>query len=141
MTPHELRLRRVEGFRKIASEELSAAKLLSGEHRPQAAYFLQQTVEKLARGVLEIDDIPVGPTHQIHQLSRMMSGREELASRFAKLDELSSAATKFRYPGPTGQVSDISAQRLTYLMSEVEKLNADVAAVLSEFLNKGTSNA
>lgn len=134
MTPHELRLRRVEGFRKIATEELSAAKLLSGEHRPQAAYFLQQTVEKLARGILEIDDIPVGPTHQIHQLSKMMKGRDELASRFARLDELSSAATKFRYPGPLGQVSDISDQRLTFLMEEVEQLHRDVLAILSNFL-------
>jgi HEPN domain-containing protein len=137
MTPHELRLRRVEGFRKIATEELSAAKLLSGEHRPQAAYFLQQTVEKLARGILEIDDVPVGPTHQIHQLSRMMKGRDELAARFAKLDELSSAATKSRYPGPTGQVSDISEQRLTFLMGEVEELNHDVSAILSAFLKQG----
>ena len=136
MTPHELRLRRVEGFRKIATEELSAAKLLSGEHRPQAAYFLQQTIEKLARGILEIDDIPVGPTHQIHQLSRMMKGRDELASRFAKLDELSSAATKFRYPGPLGQVSDISDQRLTILMGEVEILYSDVSTILADFLDK-----
>jgi HEPN domain-containing protein len=137
MTPHELRIRRVEGFRRIASDELSAAKLLSGEHRPQAAYFLQQTVEKLARGILEIDDIPVGPTHQIHQLSRMMKGRDELAARFAKLDELSSAATKFRYPGPLGQVSDISDQRLTILMGEVEQLCEFVLSILSDFLNKG----
>ena len=137
MTPHELRLRRVEGFRRIALEELSAANLLSGEHRPQAAYFLQQTVEKLARGILEIDDIPVGPTHQIHQLSKMIKGRDELASRFAKLDELSSAATKFRYPGPMGQVSDISEQRLTFLMGEVEQLNRDVSAILSAFLKQG----
>lgn len=137
MTPHELRLRRVEGFRRIATEELSAAKLLSGEHRPQAAYFLQQTVEKLARGILEIDDIPVGPTHQIHQLSRMMKGREELASRFAKLDELSSAATKFRYPGPTGQVGDISDQRLAILMSEIDSLHSDISSILSDFVAQG----
>jgi HEPN domain-containing protein len=134
MTPHELRLRRVEGFWKIAAEELRAAKLLSGEHRPQAAYFLQQTVEKLARGLLEIDDIPVGPTHQIHQLSGMMKGRNELAFRFAKLDELSSAATKFRYPGPTGNISDISEQRLAILMGQVESLHLDVSAILSDFL-------
>jgi hypothetical protein len=35
VTPAELRIRRVAAFRKIAIEELSAAKMLSGEHRPQ----------------------------------------------------------------------------------------------------------
>ena len=140
MTPEELRRRRVEGFRRIASEELSAAKLLSGELRSQAAYFLQQCVEKLARGILEIDDVPVGPTHQIHQLSRMMVGRDELAIKFAKLDELSSAATKYRYPGPLGQISEISEQRLVFLMSEVDALYAEVSGILSSFLEKGKLN-
>jgi HEPN domain-containing protein len=136
MTPEELRLRRVEAFQKLAEEELRAAQLLSAELPQQAAFLLQQAVEKLARGILEIDDFPVGPTHQIHQLSRMMKGRDELASRFAKLDELSSAATKIRYPGPLGQVSDISDLRLTILMGEVETLYGDVATILADFLDK-----
>lgn len=139
MTPEELRRRRVEGFRRIADEELSAAKLLSAELRSQATYFLQQCVEKLARGILEIDDVKVGPTHQIHQLSNIMIGRSDLAAKFAKLDELSSAATKFRYPGPSGQISEISEQRLAHLMGEVEALYAEVSAVLVQFLGSSKS--
>ncbi len=136
MTPQELRRRRVEGFRQIATEELGAAKLLAAEHRSQATYFLQQTVEKLARAILEIDDVPVGPTHQIHQLSRMMTGRDDFAEMFAKLDELSSAATKFRYPGPTGKIGEISEQRVSFLLREVEMLHAAVSAILMDFLKK-----
>jgi HEPN domain-containing protein len=136
VTPSELRIRRVAAFRKIAMEELSAAKMLSGEHRPQSAYFLQQAVEKLARAILEIDDVPVGPTHQIQQLARMMVGRSELVSRFVKLDELSSAATKFRYPGPTGNLSDISAAKLELLHIEVVSLLSEVGAVIDEFMGR-----
>ena len=110
--------------------------MLSGEHRPQSAYFLQQTVEKLARAILEIDDIPVGPTHQIQQLARMMVNRQELAARFVKLDELSSAATKFRYPGPTGNISDIPATRLEALHFEVKSLFNEVDIVIKMFMGQ-----
>ena len=136
MTPAELRSRRVLAFIKIAAEELGAAKMLSGQHRPQSAYFLQQTVEKLARAILEMDDVPVGPTHQIQQLARMITNRPELAEEFVKLDELSSAATKFRYPGPMGNISDIPAARLENLHVAVEQLFMKVDIIVENFMRQ-----
>ena len=136
MTPQELKIRRVESFCVLAAKELSAAKMLSGEHREQSAYFLQQSVEKLARGLLEVSDVLVGTTHNIRQLAGMMVGHDALATRFIALDELSIAATRYRYPGPQGQLSDISEARLVRLMHEVELLNADVALVLEGFVRK-----
>ena len=136
MTPQDLKLRRVESFMALAVKELSAAKMLSGEHREQSAYFLQQSVEKLARGLLEVSDVLVGTTHNIRQLAGMMVGHDILAARFVALDELSIAATRYRYPGPQGQLSDISAPRLLRLMQDVELLNSDVAVVLGDYVTE-----
>lgn len=135
MTAEELRRRRIESFRKLAFEELSAAKMLAKTHSGQSAYFLQQCVEKLVRGVLEINDLPAGPTHQIAQLAYLLGKESVYAKRFATFDELSVAATRYRYPGPHGEVRTISAERLAYLLREVEVLRDDIDAVLIEYLS------
>lgn len=114
MTPDDLRLKRVMSFRDLAASELRAAEMLSQSLRGQSAYFLQQCAEKLARGVLEIEDVKVGPTHSITQLAQLMSAHPEFASRFKGLDELSPAATRYRYPGPSGEVRSIGEAQLKY---------------------------
>lgn len=69
MNELEFRIRRVLAFRDLAAQELDAARLLTGQHGPQSAYFLQQSVEKLLRGVLEMLDVPAGPSHNISSRS------------------------------------------------------------------------
>jgi HEPN domain-containing protein len=137
MTAEELRRRRIESFRKLAFEEMSAAKMLSESHSGQSAYFLQQCVEKLVRGVLEIHDVPAGPTHQIAQLAYLLGKENVYAKRFAAFDELSVAATRYRYPGPHGEVRTMSAERLAHLLREVEGLREEIDAVLMEYLRVG----
>ena len=137
MTAEELRRRRIESFRKLAFEELSAAQMLAETHSGQSAYFLQQCVEKLGRGVLEINDVPAGPTHQIAQLAYLLGKENVYAKRFATFDELSVAATRYRYPGPHGEVRTMRPERLAYLLREVEGLRNDIDAVLDEYLRAG----
>ncbi|MBE7183744.1 MAG: HEPN domain-containing protein [Methylobacterium mesophilicum] len=136
MTPDELRLNRIAAFRDLASEELNAARLLARTHRGQSAYFLQQSVKKLARGILELEDTKVGPTHNIAQLAQLISAHEEFADRLRELDELSPAATRYRYPSPSGEVRSIDEARLNRLLAKVEKLNEDVSSVLGAHLSK-----
>ncbi len=66
MTPDELRRLRILSFLQLAREELDVALEIKANHRRQAAYFLQQSVEKLLRGVLETEAwrtcFPMGTT-------------------------------------------------------------------------------
>ncbi|WP_237151479.1 HEPN domain-containing protein [Oryzibacter oryziterrae] len=135
MTPEELRRIRVGAFHRLAAEELDAARLLATSHPAQAAYFLQQSVEKLARGVLEMLDVPVGPTHNIHQLALLMAGQDAWRDRFAALDELSVAATRYRYPGPKGTLGAMPLDRLVRLLDGVGRLNEEFGAILLAFAN------
>jgi len=136
MSPEELRRLRVRAFQQLAEQELDAARLLAQGHAGQSAYFLQQSVEKLARGLLEMLDIPVGPTHNIHQLAVLMGEKPEWSARFVALDELSVAATRYRYPGPKGNLATISQDRLDRLMADVEALNKKFGAILLAYLNQ-----
>ena len=136
MTPKELKLKRIEAFKTLAARELAAAKSLSGQHREQSAYFLQQSVEKLARGVLEVFNVLMGTSHNIRQMAELMDQDKNLSARFLALDELSIAATRYRYPGPQGQLSDISKATLDRLLIEVESLNHDVSPVLADYIER-----
>lgn len=139
MNAEEIRRKRVEAFRTLASEELDAARLLRKSHPAQAAYFLQQAVEKLLRGLLEMQDVPTGPTHNIQMLASMLKDSPEWVKKFDAVDELSVAATRYRYPGPKGNLSSMDEGRLRFLFEEVEKLDGEFGAVLETFA-KGHSS-
>src|SRR5688572_8766015 len=98
MTPAELQRRRSRAFLSLTEEEFSVAVQLQREHRRQSAYFLQQCVEKLLRGVLEVEGRPAGTSHSIRGLSELLPAEHALKSQFVALDELSSASTRYRYP-------------------------------------------
>jgi HEPN domain-containing protein len=123
----------VAAFRRLAGEELDAAKLLADKHGSQAAYFLQQSVEKLVRGLLEVSGTPAGPTHQILQLARMLDPENVFVGRFVDLDELSAASTRYRYPSPSGEVKAMSSIRLGVLIDKVQALHDEVGVVLDDF--------
>lgn len=117
-------------------EEFAAAESLEAKFPEQAAYMLQQSLEKLLRGLLEMKDIPCGPTHNLQALASLMDDTTGLADRFKALDELSVAATRYRYPGPQGNLRKIDRTRLAFLMKETAKLNAEVGAILGAFIQR-----
>lgn len=133
MNADDIRRKRVSAFATLAVKELEAARLLMETHPEQAAYFLQQSVEKLLRGLLEMQKVASGPTHNIQQLASLLTDAGEWSERFKALDELSVAATRYRYPGPHGNLGSIDRHRLGFLLGEVERLNRDVSAVLAKF--------
>jgi HEPN domain-containing protein len=96
MTAEAQRRRRIDSFLALAEEEFAAAGLLLDKLPRQAAYFQQQCVEKLLRGVLEAEGVPVGPTHNIRQLADMLPAEHALKGSFLQFETLSSAATRFR---------------------------------------------
>jgi HEPN domain-containing protein len=133
MKAEEIRRKRVSAFATLAEKEFEAARLLMDTHPEQAAYFLQQCVEKLLRGLLEMQEVASGPTHNIQQLASLLTEAGDWRKRFSALDELSVAATRYRYPSPTGTIGTINRDRLMFLLGEVEELKRDAGAVLTKF--------
>ncbi|UVC11451.1 HEPN domain-containing protein [Rhizobium sp. TH2] len=134
MTPEELQRLRVKSFLQLAREEFEVALELREAHRRQAAYFLQQSVEKLLRGVLETESVPVGPMHNLRGLADLLPKGHPLNARFVELDELSPAATRYRYPSPRGTVADFDEGRLKVLIPKVQALMKDAAVLMDEFI-------
>lgn len=126
MTPEELQQQRVRSFLQLAQEEFDVAMEIKGKHRRQAAYFLQQCVEKLLRAMLEMDRIPAGTMHNIRGLVDLLPRGHVMAERFLELDVLSPAATRYRYPSPKGTVADFDARQFDVLVPKIDALMQDV---------------
>ena len=121
-------LRRVEAFLVIADEEFAAAERLSAALPRQAQYFLQQSVEKLIRAVLERENIAAGTGHNISFLAGLMPLGHFLRRRFEAFDHLSAASTRYRYPSPTGVLQNVSAVEVSKTLIEVAALREEVKA-------------
>jgi HEPN domain-containing protein len=111
LTPERLREQRINSFLQLADEEFKAAEKLVDALPRQAAYFMQQSVEKTLRAVLERDGIPAGPGHNIANLVSLLGKEHTLRSAFLAFDDLSTASTRYRYPNERGGISgpDIAA--------------------------------
>lgn len=134
MTPEELRQQRIRSFLQLAQEELDVAVEIKGKHNRQAAYFLQQAVEKLLRCVLELETVPAGPMHNIRGLADLLPKGHRLLDRFLELDELSPAATRYRYPGPKGTIAEFDARKFDALGPKIDALMQDVRQLVEDFL-------
>jgi HEPN domain-containing protein len=102
---------RAAAFLQIAQEELAAAQALSGSGRRQAAYFCQQTAEKIARAILAIAGVPFGTGHNLGQMAAALPLGHPWREKLNALDKHSPAATRYRYPGPTGRLAEPPPQK------------------------------
>ncbi len=127
--------KRIEAFLAIADEELFAADKLKGFLPRQALYFLQQTVEKLIRAVLEFYEIPVGTSHNLLMIAGLLPSCHVLRLRFQEFEHLSSASTRYRYPSGTGAIYTVSVAEVEKTFIEVSKLRDEVFAYLKKAMN------
>ena len=130
MIPSGLQRKRTESFLFIAGRELEAVRRLGQELPEQAAYFLQQTLEKLIRALLEAEAIPAGVSHNLRTLADILPKEHPFADRFVVFDDLSSASTRFRYPTNEGRVPTYDPKRLPSTLAAVEKLSDDITAFI-----------
>ncbi len=126
LTPEVIRRRRIEGFLLIASEELEGAGRFAEPLPRQAAYFLQQAVEKLLRAVLELEAIPAGPSHNIAALAELLPAAHNLKQVFLSFDDLSTASTRYRYPNERGVVRSVDANEVKTRLTAVQALDLQV---------------
>ena len=132
--PEALRRRRIAAFLQIADEEMRAAETLMAILPRQSAFFQQQCVEKLLRAVLERADIPAGPTHNLRTLADLLPREHELRAIFMDFEELSSAATRYRYPSGSGDAPKVSAEQVKSRQERLVSLRRTVDAHLNRSL-------
>ena len=110
--------RRVSAFLQLAEEELAAARLLETAGPRQAAYFCQQSAEKLARAILAKAGVPFGTGHGLARMAESLPESHPWRPKLESLDKHSPAATRYRYPTQTGRLFD---------PPDVDRLRADIA--------------
>ncbi|MGL4438307.1 MAG: HEPN domain-containing protein [Bosea sp. (in: a-proteobacteria)] len=130
MTDHPHRSRRVSAFMQIGAEELEAARKLLPELGAQSMFFLQQAAEKFARALIEADGKVAGTTHNLRALAEILTPKHELFQELVKVQDLSAAATRYRYPTASGRMLGIDADPQSTLR-DVQHLQSVVIAFLS----------
>src|SRR5262245_49020719 len=111
---------RASAFIQLATEELAAAKGLSSTGRRQAAYFCQQAAEKIARALLADAGVLFSTGHNLGQMAAALPAEHPFRARLNALDKHSPAATRYRYPGPTGRLAE--PPRTEQLQEDIREL-------------------
>lgn len=109
---------RVASFIALAQEDLQAARLLRESVPRQAAFFLQQAVEKVGKALLIDEGVDPAKIHAIGKLAVELPADHPLRVDLMALDRLSIYATATRYPSPTGKLP--SAPDPALVASEID---------------------
>lgn len=121
-------------FFVIAEEELSAARRLVSGHPRQAAFFIQQTAEKLLKALLTAEGVSFSYDHNLDRLTGLLPESNELKVHFLPLGQYSAWATSHRYPSVRGDpptpIPEIGD--LIHALDHLDSLKSEVEAWLSE---------
>ena len=128
---------RMVAFLQLAEEEMTAARSLSGTARRQAAYFCQQAVEKIARAILTDAGVPFGTGHNLGQMAAALPKEHPWREKLNAFDKHSPAATRYRYPSPTGRLFEPpDAEALRRDIDEIEALLGEAKRHLDPALRR-----
>ncbi len=109
---------------------MRAAETLLSVLPRQSAFSQQQCVEKLLCAVIESEDIPAGPTHNLRTLADLLPREHKLKATFLAFEELSSAATRYRYPSGSGDAPKVSAETVRERQGRLASLREAVKVLL-----------
>jgi HEPN domain-containing protein len=125
--------KRVASFLQLAEEGLRTANLLLQEEQfRDAAYFAQQVAERIARALLDHAGVPFGTSHNIGQMAASLPAGHPFKNALLDLDDLSPAATKYRYPTPGGRLADPPpAEAIQFALDRLAVLLTDAKAYIS----------
>lgn len=126
----QIKQARITSFLQLASEEFEGARKLLPALPKQSAFFMQQSVEKLLRAVLEQEECLAGITHSIEALAALLPARHPLRALFMSFDDLSGAATRFRYPTEVGNLRAPDINAMPQRLADIEDLQKRVIAFL-----------
>jgi HEPN domain-containing protein len=114
-------------FLTLAHDELEAAEALLPRHGRQASFHLQQAAERLIQAVLTVEGIAFARTHQLGALAALLPEEHTWRADLAALDDLTSHATAYRFPLPSGGVPMAPDER--DLVAAVDRLARALEAV------------
>lgn len=95
---------RAAAFLALAREDLAVAKQVCEAFPRHADFAVQQAAEKLVKAVLVLENTAAPPTHQIGYLAARLPPEHPLRADLVALDDLTPAATMYRYPSPGGRL-------------------------------------
>lgn len=125
--------RRLSALVAAAERDIGAAHRLLPDMPDQAIFHVQQAAEKLTRAVCEREGLPVGRTHNIGQAAAMLPDGHVFKEDFLGLDNLSAAATAWRYPSPGGWFpADPDPSDVTAALADIEALLPEIHDWLAE---------
>lgn len=130
MDANSTKRQRIVAFLSIARKERGAAERLAEEFPGQAMFFAQQAVEKIARACLEGEEIPASRTHGLAALAMLLPAGHPFRDRLRDLDDLSTAATRYRYPSAYGREFETKPGEILPLLKTIGDLERDAAAYL-----------
>ncbi len=116
-----------------AERDIGAAHRLLPDMPDQAIFHVQQAAEKLTRSVCEREGLLVGRTHNIGQAAAMLPDGHVFKEDLLGLDNLSAAATAWRYPSPGGRIpANPDPDDVASTLSEIELLLPEIRDWFSE---------
>ena len=125
--------RRLTALVTAAERDIGAAHRLLPDMPDQAIFHVQQAAEKLTRAVCEGENLAVGRTHNIGQAAAMLPDGHVFKEDLLGLDNLSAAATAWRYPSPGGRMSaDPDPIEVTATLTDIEALLPEIRDWLAE---------
>ena len=97
--------RRIEAFLTLADRGLRSAHILfRSEQYEDAALFVQQVVERVARALLIHAGVLFGTSHNLGQMADALPEGHPFRIAVRGFDELSTAVTAYRYPTSAGRL-------------------------------------
>lgn len=88
----------IANFLRVASEDLSGARLLAAAGNRNAIYLCEQATEKIIRAVITSEGKHAGIKHELAEMVDMIPDENPLKSDLRKVEHLSQYATTYRYP-------------------------------------------
>lgn len=96
--------KRILAFLELAEKDAEATELLAAGSNRNAAYHLQQAVEKLLKAVLIARQIETTAEHRLEPLLDQLASGDPWLARLTPFAHYSAYATSFRYPTPGGRI-------------------------------------
>ena len=126
--------RKAIAFLDLAATDLAHAKANLRTFPRHAAFTLQQASEKIIKAILSADGVAFpGTSHQLDDLVSRIPGANPFRADLLALSHLTSAATRYRYPTPHGDVpQDPPSTEMVEDLETLQLLLPEVRAWLRE---------
>ena len=112
--------KRILAFLELAEKDAEATELFVAGSNRNAAYHLQQAIEKLLKAVLIARQIETTSEHRLEPLLDQLASDDPWLARLTPFAHYSVYATTFRYPTPGGRIANAP---------EIGVVRADNAAI------------